>query len=71
MRTPQAALKKHGEDLVALRDEIAMRTLQTLIMKDTWGKSGEDGKHVRYTSMRDFSKAAYEFADCMLEARNG
>lgn len=70
MSIPQAALKKSGEDLVALRDEIAMRTLQTLIMKGTWGKTGEDGTHVPYKNMREFSIAAYEFADCMLEARN-
>ncbi|WP_054908764.1 hypothetical protein [Pseudomonas sp. NBRC 111135] len=70
MAKPVAALKS-TEDLVPLRDEIAMRTLQTLIMKGTWGKTGEDGNHVPYKTMREYSQAAYSFADYMLEARNG
>lgn len=61
---------KHPADLVALRDEIAMRTLQTLIMKGTWGVTGDDGTHMPYKNMREYSRAAYEFADQMLEARN-
>ena len=69
MAQVSAATKRDSEDLVALRDEIAMRTLQTLIQKNTWGKTGEDGRHVPYRNMREYSIAAYEFADHMLDAR--
>ncbi|SHJ24092.1 hypothetical protein SAMN05216295_109210 [Pseudomonas luteola] len=69
MSKPQTAFKLPSEDLVALRDEIAMRTLQTLLMKGTWGHKGEDGQHVPYKNMREFSDAAYSFADEMLAAR--
>lgn len=64
------ATKYPPEDLVALRDEIAMRTLQSLISNRGWGRTGEDGTHRPYTSMREYSIAAYDFADQMLEARS-
>lgn len=60
---------RRTEDLVALRDEIAMRTLQTLIQQGTWGETGDDGEHRPYKNMREYATAAYRFADFMLEAR--
>jgi len=64
------ATKYPPEDLVALRDEIAMRTLQTLISHGGWGDTGDDGVHRAYTNMREYAVAAYDFADQMLEARS-
>lgn len=54
---------------MSLRDEIAMRTLQTMIHKGTWGETGEDGEHRPYKNMREYAMASYRFADFMLEAR--
>lgn len=70
MSAPKAGLAaRRTEDLVALRDEIAMRTLQTLIAHGRWGETGSDGEHKPYKNMREYSAAAYKFADHMLEAR--
>lgn len=67
---PGTAKKYPSEDLVALRDEIAMRTLQTLLTTGRWGKTQQDGTHRAYSKMSEYSVAAYEFADAMLEARS-
>ncbi|PUB36581.1 hypothetical protein C8K66_10260 [Pseudomonas sp. GV105] len=57
------------EDLVRLRDEIAMQALNAMIIAGSWGHTGSDGKRHNWTSMPEYSGAAYRFADEMLAAR--
>lgn len=57
------------KDLVPLRDEIAMQAMNAMIIAGSWGQTMEDGTHRKYANMRDYSDAAYEFADQMLAAR--
>jgi hypothetical protein len=52
-----------------LRDEMAMRLAAAMIIKGGWGITGEDGTHSRYSTMADYSIAAYAFAEHMLIAR--
>lgn len=59
----------HTEDLVRLRDEIAMQALNAMIIAGGWGKTMEDGTHRKYANMREYSDGAYNFADQMLAAR--
>lgn len=59
-----------SDDLVRLRDEIAMQALNGLIVSSKgWGYTDGDGKRHSYQTMREYSDAAYEFADQMLAAR--
>lgn len=62
-------VRAQSEDLVRLRDEIAMNALNALIIRGGWNYTDRDGRHQRCQNMRDYSWAAYEFADQMLEAR--
>ncbi|KPA87311.1 hypothetical protein PF66_06221 [Pseudomonas asplenii] len=57
------------DDLVRLRDEIAMTALNAMVISRGWGCKDEDGNHRAYRNMKEYSEAAYEFADIMLEAR--
>lgn len=52
-----------------LRDEMAMRILPALVTKATWGHRQADGSHRSYSTMAEYSEAAYQFADEMLKAR--
>ncbi|MGH8382610.1 hypothetical protein [Pseudomonas sp.] len=64
-----AAARGAGEDLVRLRDEIAMHALNAMIIKGTWGVTSADGTFKKHENYRDHSEAAYRFADEMLKAR--
>ncbi|KPM67588.1 hypothetical protein HB13667_05965 [Pseudomonas putida] len=57
------------EDLVGLRDEIAMQALNAMIIAGGWGYTDAEGNHHTYQNMAEYSAAAYEFADLMLKAR--
>lgn len=54
-----------------LRDEMAMRLAAAMVVKGGWGTKQEDGTHRAYSNMPEYSRAAYEFADHMLLAREG
>lgn len=69
MAQPQKILTPASEDLVRLRDEIAMQALNAMIIAKGWGYTDGDGKRHNWTTMREFSDAAYTFADEMLAAR--
>lgn len=61
-----------GEDLVRLRDEIAMHAMHAMsamVIAGGWGDMLPDGSRRTYRNMRDYSDAAYGFADQMLAAR--
>lgn len=57
------------DDLVRLRDEIAMTALNAMIIAGGWGYTDAQGKRHNWTTMPEYSAAAYNFADAMLEAR--
>ncbi|MBF8780987.1 hypothetical protein IV505_14820 [Pseudomonas fulva] len=57
------------EDLVRLRDEIAMTALNAMIIAGGWGYTDADGKRHNWNTMPEYSAAAYNFADAMLKAR--
>lgn len=57
------------EDLVRLRDEIAMHAMNAMIISGTWGHNAPDGTFIKHTNYRDHSDAAYHLADEMLRAR--
>lgn len=69
MSTPVKKLTPAPEDLVRLRDEIAMHALNGLLINAQWGYTNSDGKRHNWTSMPEYSDAAYRFADEMLAAR--
>ncbi|MBK3465850.1 hypothetical protein [Pseudomonas sp. MF6776] len=69
MTTPLKKLTPASEDLVRLRDEIAMQALNAMVIKGSWSFTAVDGTHKLCVNMRDYSWAAYEFADQMLAAR--
>lgn len=69
MTNPVKKLTPASEDLVRLRDEIAMQALNAMIISKGWGYTNADGTRHNYGSMREYSDAAYEFADQMLAAR--
>jgi glutamine amidotransferase PdxT len=69
MTSPVKKLTPASEDLVRLRDEIAMQALNGLVINGGWSRTMSDGSKKRYVNMRDYSEAAYEFADQMLAAR--
>ncbi|MGS0546726.1 hypothetical protein ACU8WE_29865 [Pseudomonas parakoreensis] len=68
MANPQAKTAA-TEDLVRLRDEIAMQALNAMIIAGGWGYTDAEGKRHNWTSMPEYSTAAYRFADEMLAAR--
>lgn len=68
MANPQAKTAA-TEDLVRLRDEIAMQALNAMVIAGGWGYTDSDGKRHNYTTVRDYSDAAYGFTDEMLAAR--
>ncbi|WP_339426333.1 hypothetical protein [Pseudomonas proteolytica] len=65
MANPQPKLAS-TEDIVRLRDEIAMNAM---VIAKGWGDTDGDGKRHSWTTMREYSNAAYHFADEMLAAR--
>jgi hypothetical protein len=69
MAEPVKKLTPASEDLVRLRDEIAMRALNAMVIKGGWNFTDVDGQHRPCENMRHYSWAAYEFADQMLAAR--
>ena len=69
MTSPVKKLTPASEDLVRLRDEIAMSALNAMVIAGGWGKTQDDGTHRKYSNMREYSDAAYFFADHMLSAR--
>lgn len=69
MVEPVKKLYPVGEDLVRLRDEIAMQAMQAMVIKGGWGYTEQDGTRRTYQNMREYSNAAYAFADEMLAAR--
>lgn len=69
MADPVKKLTPASEDLVRLRDEIAMHALNAIVIKGGWGWTNDDGSRHTYQNMREYSDAAYEFADQMLAAR--
>ena len=52
-----------------LRDEIAMRVLPALLSSGEWGRRMEDGTFRKNATVDEHSRAAYNFADAMLRAR--
>ncbi|MBB3802021.1 hypothetical protein FHR47_002269 [Xanthomonas arboricola] len=52
-----------------LRDEIAMRAVAALLVSGRFGTNGADGEFHRFTQFHDYSRAAYQLADDMLQAR--
>lgn len=69
MSNPAKKLTPASEDLVRLRDEIAMQAMQAMVIAGGWGQTMDDGTRRKYANMREFSDAAYTFADHMLDAR--
>lgn len=69
MAEPVKKLTPASEDLVRLRDEIAMQALNAMVIAGGWGKTMEDGSHRKYANMREYADGAYNFADHMLAAR--
>ena len=70
MANPMAAQAFAADgDLVRLRDEIAMHTLNAMVIAGGWGYTDGDGKRHNYKSMEELSNASYRFADEMLKAR--
>ena len=69
MTSPVKKLTPASEDLVRLRDEIAMQAMNAMIIAGGWGYTDSDGKRHTWTSMPEYSDAAYRFADEMLAAR--
>ncbi|MBF8692382.1 MULTISPECIES: hypothetical protein [Pseudomonas] len=57
------------DDLVRLRDEIAMTALNAMIIAGGWGYTDAQGNRHNHQTMPQYSEAAYAFADVMLEAR--
>lgn len=69
MTNPAKKLTPASEDLVRLRDEIAMHALNAMVTAGGWGTTQDDGTHRKYANMKEYSNAAYTFADHMLAAR--
>ncbi|WP_040263716.1 hypothetical protein [Pseudomonas massiliensis] len=69
MTNPAKKLTPATEDLVRLRDDIAMHALNAMVIAGGWGMTQDDGSHRKYANMREYSDAAYLFADYMLAAR--
>ncbi|NMZ35393.1 hypothetical protein [Pseudomonas proteolytica] len=68
MANPQPKLAS-TEDLVRLRDEIAINAMNAMVIAKGWGYTDGDGKRQSWATMREYSNAAYHFADEMLAAR--
>ncbi|APC18157.1 hypothetical protein BLL42_21420 [Pseudomonas frederiksbergensis] len=69
MANPVQKLTPASEDLVRLRDEIAMQALNAMIISGTWGSTSPNGTFTKHKNYRDHSEAAYQLADEMLAAR--
>ncbi|MEE3504863.1 hypothetical protein QN399_01050 [Pseudomonas sp. 10C3] len=69
MTIPVKKLVPASEDLVRLRDEIAMHALGAMIVAKSWGCTDKDGSFKKHSNYRDHSDAAYQFANEMLAAR--
>ncbi|WP_046483904.1 hypothetical protein [Pseudomonas veronii] len=58
-----------SEDLVRLRDEIAMHALNGLLINAQWGYTNSAGVRKVYQTPQEYTDQAYRLADEMLASR--
>lgn len=69
MTKPAIKLTAVPEDLVRLRDEIAMHALNGLLINGQWGFNDKSGIRHIHTTAQEYSDQSYQIADEMLAAR--
>ena len=69
MSTPVKKLTPAPEDLVRLRDEIAMHALNGLLINAQWGYTNSAGVRKVYQTPQEYADQAYRLADEMLASR--
>ena len=62
-------LTNASEDLVRLRDEIAMHALNGLLINAQWGYTNSAGVRKVYQTPQEYTDQAYRLADEMLASR--
>lgn len=69
MSNPVKKLTPAPEDLVRLRDEIAMHALNGLLINAQWGYRNSEGIRKVYQTAQEYTDQAYRLADEMLASR--
>ena len=69
MSNPVEKLTPAPEDLVRLRDEIAMHALNGLLINAQWGYTNSAGVRKVYQTPQEYTDQAYRLADEMLASR--
>ena len=69
MSNPVKKLTSAPEDLVRLRDEIAMHALNGLLINAQWGYTNSAGVRKVYQTPQEYTDQAYRLADEMLASR--
>ncbi|KAB0489712.1 hypothetical protein [Pseudomonas vancouverensis] len=69
MANPAQKTAMAAEDLVRLRDEIAMHALNGLLINAQWGYTNSEGIRKVYQTQQEYTDQAYRLADEMLASR--
>lgn len=69
MSDPVKKLTPALEDLVRLRDDIAMHALNGLLINAQWGYTNSVGVRKVYQTPQEYTDQAYRLADEMLASR--